>query len=66
VPYGSLNSGHRITVGLNIIKTLQKFYQVKVPIWIDNAECLSGDNQPNVDSQLILLKVTNDNKLSVE
>ena len=66
VPYSSLNSGHRITVGLNIIRTLHEYYQTVVPVWIDNAECLSGDNQPNVDSQLILLKVTNDNKLSVE
>lgn len=66
VPYSSLNSGHRITVGLNIIRTLHEYYQTTVPIWIDNAECLSGDNQPNIDSQLILLKVTNDNKLSVE
>ena len=66
VPYSSLNSGHRITVGLNIIRTLHEYYQTVVPVWIDNSECLSGDNQPNVDSQLILLKVTNDNKLSVE
>ena len=66
VPYSSLNSGHRITVGLNIIRTLHEYYQTMVPIWIDNAECLSGDNKPNIDSQLILLKVTNDNQLSVE
>lgn len=66
VPYSSLNSGHRITVGLNIIKTLHEYYQTTVPVWIDNAECLSGDNQPNIDSQLILLKVTNDSQLSVE
>jgi len=66
VPYSSLNSGHRITVGLNIIRTLHEYYQTTVPIWIDNAECLSGDNQPNIDSQLILLKVTNDSQLSVE
>ena len=66
VPYSSLNSGHRITVGLNIIRTLHEYYQTVVPVWIDNAECLSGDNQPNIDSQLILLKVTNDNQLSVE
>jgi len=66
VPYSSLNTGHKITIGLKIIETLQQYYQTKVPIWLDNSECLSGDNQPNIDSQLILLKVTNDSQLSVE
>ena len=66
IPYSSLNTGHKITIGVKIIETFQQYYQTKVPIWLDNAECLSGDNQPNVDSQLILLKVTNDSQLSVE
>ena len=66
IPYSSLNTGHKITIGLKIIETLQQYYQTKVPVWLDNSECLSGDNQPNIDSQLILLKVTNDSQLSVE
>lgn len=66
VPYSSLNSGHRITVGLNIIKTLQEYYQIKVPVWLDNSESLSDDNQPDIDCQLILLQVTNDKQLVIE
>ena len=66
VPYSSLNSGHRITVGLNIIKTLQEYYQIKVPVWLDNGESLSDDNQPDIDCQLILLQVTNDKQLVIE
>ena len=65
VKYDSLNTGHQITVALDIIKTFQKLYGIHAPIWIDNAECLSSDNQPNMDCQLILLKVTDDDTLTV-
>ena len=65
VKYDSLNTGHQITVALDIIKTFQKLYGIHAPIWIDNAECLSSDNQPNMDCQLILLKVTDDDILTV-
>ena len=66
VPYSSLNSGHRVTAGLNIIQTLQQYYQTKTPIWIDNSESLSDDNQPDIDCQLVLLKVSNDDILVIE
>lgn len=66
VPYSSLNTGHRITIGLKIIETLQEYYQIKVPVWLDNSESLSGDNQPDIDCQLILLQVTNDKQLVIE
>ena len=65
VRYGSLNTGHRITVGLDVIKTFQKLFGIKAPIFIDNAECLSSDNQPHMDCQLIMLKVTDDPELRV-
>lgn len=38
VPYDSeLNSAMKINVGLDIIRTLSDFYQIRVP-FIDNAE----------------------------
>ncbi len=57
VPYGSLNNGHRIVVGLKIIKALQGFYGVYAPVFIDNAEGINDFNLPEMDCQLILLKV---------
>lgn len=66
VPYQSLNSGHRIVVGLDVIRVLSEYYQVKVPIFIDNAESVNSSNITNVSSQLILLKVTEDSKLTIE
>ena len=65
VPYQSLNSGHRIVVGLNIIKALQEVYGIKVPVVIDNAESISEGNLPDMDCQTILLKVTDDPVLTV-
>lgn len=66
VPYGSLNNGHRIVAGLKIIKALQEFYGIYAPVFIDNAESINEFNLPEMDCQLILLKVTEDKELKVE
>lgn len=66
VPYSTLNSGHRIVAGLDIIRSLSKMYGVECPIFIDNAESLNEYNVPDMDAQLILLSVSEDKKLEVE
>lgn len=38
VPYGSLNNAARINAGIDVIRTLSRFYGVSVPLFIDNAE----------------------------
>ena len=50
VPFSSLNSGHRIIAGLDIISSLSKLNDVICPIFIDNAESISKDNLPDVQS----------------
>ena len=66
VPYGSLNNGHRIVAGLKIIKALQDFYGIYAPVFIDNAESINDFNLPEMDCQIILLKVTEDKELKTE
>lgn len=66
VPYSTLNSGHGIVAGLDIIRSLSELYGVSVPIFIDNAESLNEFNVPAVDAQLILLSVSEDKQLKVE
>lgn len=66
VPYSSLNSGHRIVVGLDIISTLHDVYGVKAPVWIDNAEGLNDFNLPKMDCQVVTLSVSDDLELRVE
>lgn len=66
VPYSTLNSGHRIVAGLDIICSLSELYGVSVPIFVDNAESLNEFNVPDMDAQLILLSVSEDKQLKVE
>ena len=66
VPYSTLNSGHRIVAGLDIIRSLSELYGVSVPIFVDNAESLNEFNVPDMDTQLILLSVSEEKKLKVE
>lgn len=66
VPYSTLNSGHRIVAGLDIIRSLSELYGVSVPIIVDNAESLNEFNVPVMDAQLILLSISEDKQLKVE
>ena len=58
-----LNSSSKINVGLDIIDTISKHYGFKAPIFIDNAE--SVNKLINIETQLITLHVSLDNKLMV-
>ena len=66
VPYSSLNNGHRIIAGLDIIRSLSDLYEVSAPVFIDNSEAISGGNFPEMDAQMIHLAVTDDKELIVE
>lgn len=66
VPYSSLNNGHRIIAGLDIIRSLSELYGVSAPVFIDNSEAISTGNFPEMDTQIIHLIVTDDNELNVE
>lgn len=66
VPYSSLNNGHKIIAGLDIISSLCELYGVTAPIFIDNAEALNDFNIPKIDGQMILLRVSDDRELRVE
>lgn len=66
VPYSTLNSGHRIVAGLDIIRSLSELYGVSCPIFVDNAESLNEFNVPDMDAQLILLSVSEDKQLKVD
>lgn len=66
VPLTSLNNGHRIVAGLDIIHSLSNLYEVSCPIFVDNAESINDFNVPEMDSQMICLAVTDDKELKVE
>ncbi|MGS4170051.1 AAA family ATPase [Staphylococcus pseudintermedius] len=57
---GGLNNAARINVGLDIINSLCRHYNVTAPIFIDNAESVT--NVINTDAQQIQLIVSEDNR----
>ena len=66
VDYASANRSGQIIGGIDVIHALKELNQISAPIWIDNAECFSSDNIPTSDSQVILLTVSDDEKLVIE
>lgn len=66
VPLSSLNNGHRIIAGLDIIQSLSNLYEVSCPVFIDNSEAVNEVNFPEMNAQTIHLAVTDDKVLKVE
>lgn len=64
VPFADVNNAHKIIAGLDIIKTLSKFYNITAPIFIDNRESIN--ELCNIDAQVISLIVTEDPELRIE
>lgn len=65
VDYSNANHAAQILGGLDVIDALSELYQVEAPVFIDNSECLDTNNKPKSNSQLILLKVSDDKELTI-
>lgn len=63
--YSNLNYSDRILVETAMIRGFQKMNNLELPIWIDNSESINDERLPELDTQMIVLKVT-DNELAVE
>ncbi len=58
VPYdGGLNRGAKLKAALDILRTLQRFYSIELPIFIDDAESYTSNSLIELPNQLFLLKV---------
>lgn len=66
VPYSSLNEGHQLVAGFDIINSISNLYGVKTVVFLDKAERINDFNIPKIDTQLVTLKVTDDRELRVE
>jgi DNA repair exonuclease SbcCD ATPase subunit len=56
VPFSDANNAGKINAGLDIINTLQSYYNIFAPVWVDNSEAVN-EVYP-INSQLIKLVVT--------
>lgn len=63
VPFDNANTAGQVNAGLDVINSLCKHYDIYTPIFIDNRESIT--NLIDTDSQVINLKVTNDEKLRI-
>lgn len=63
--YSNLNYSDRLLVETSMIRGFQKMNNLDLPIWIDNSESINDERLPELDTQMIVLKVTN-NSLKVE
>lgn len=60
-----MSNGESIVAGLYIIKALSELYDVNAPVFVDNSEAISDGNFPELESQVIELRVSNDKELVV-
>ena len=60
VPYGSLNNGARINLGVDVIRTVAEYYGLRVPLVVDNAE--SVVHLLDAGTQVIRLVVSENDK----
>lgn len=63
--YGDLNYSDRLLVETAMVRGFQKMNNLDLPIWIDNSESINDERLPELDTQMIVLKVTN-SELRVE
>lgn len=64
VPYSDLNSAGKINAGLDVIKTISSKLDLKVPIFIDNAESIN--KLTKTDAQLVRLVVSTDEVIRID
>ena len=62
------NTAERTLTGLDISQAFIKFYEVSIPLFIDNIDGLSSDSRGliNSEAQMIYLCVSDDEKLRIE
>lgn len=63
---GLLNHGAKILTEIDICMAFQKANKVELPICIDDTESLDSDKLPKLNNQLIALRRTDDEKLTIE
>ncbi|WP_319001311.1 hypothetical protein [Clostridium estertheticum] len=64
IPFNDANTASQINAGIDIINTLSSYYEVEVPLFIDNRESIN--QLIETDSQVINLVVSLDKELKVE
>lgn len=62
----TLNHGAKILCEMDICRAFQKANKIDMPILIDDSESVDGDKIPKLDTQIISIRRTDDNTLTIE
>lgn len=54
------NHASKVLIGIDLALALQRFYDINLPLFIDDSELINESNIPQVSNQLIKMIVTND------
>ena len=60
-----LNHSDRILCDIDLVMGLQEMNDLRLPVWVDDTESINSDRIPGLDTQMILLKVS-DGELKVK
>lgn len=60
-----LNHSDRILCDIDLVMGLQEMNDLRLPVWVDDTESINSDRIPVLDTQMILLKVS-DGELKVK
>lgn len=60
-----LNHSDRILCNIDLVMGLQEMNDLRLPVWVDDTESINSDRIPELDTQMILLRVS-DGKLNVK
>lgn len=60
-----LNHSDRILCDIDLVMGLQEMNDLRLPVWVDDTESINSDRIPELDTQMILLKVS-DGELKVD
>ena len=65
IEYRDMNHSKKILVQADLLRGFQELSGLNLPVWIDDTESVNDENLPDMDRQMVLLKVT-DTDLKVE
>lgn len=60
-----LNHSDRILCDIDLVMGLQEMNDLRLPVWVDDTESINSDRIPGLDTQMILLRVS-DGELNVK
>ena len=66
VPYSALSKGEKLKAALDIFRTLQKIYEIEMPLLLDDAESYTRNSFVDLPNQLWLFKVSDEPTLIIE